>query len=146
MFAASEAERVEGAHRYDPDVSNVNAYSPNQATAARHVLGDMDNIAVVRDTEYLTTTIFVKYNYSEPGTDVSPNRLVSVSCLCLPNGLLQHRDNPNANDTIWLVGRNAPSRGEAFRVRINLAALKNKPNWRVQAIAADPVQPLVWDD
>ncbi len=51
-----------------------------------------------------------------------------------------------ANNTIWLAGRNEPSRGEAFRVRIGLAALKEKTNWRVQTVAADPAQPFTWDD
>ena len=71
---------------------------------------------------------------------------MTLTSLCLPNGLLQDRYNPTANDTIWRAGRNAPSRGEAFRVRISLAALKTKANWRVQAIAADPDQPFSWDD
>lgn len=105
----------------------------------------MDSITVVRGDEYLTTTIFVKYNYSENMDAASPNRLDSISVLCLPNGILQDRYNPTANDTIWRAGRNAPTRGEAFRVRISLDALKGKANWRVQSIAADPAQPFAWD-
>ena len=64
----------------------------------------------------------------------------------LPNGLLQYRYNPTADDSIWRAGCDAPTRGEAFRVRISLAALKNKANWRVQTVIADLNQPLAWDD
>ena len=110
------------------------------------VAGDMDSIAVVRGEEYLTTTIFVKYNYSENPGNAPLNRLESISILCLPNGLLQDRYNPTADDTIWRAGRNAPTRGEAFRVRISLEALKRKANWRVQTIATHPEQPFAWDD
>ena len=72
--------------------------------------------------------------------------IFTISVLCLPNGLLQNRYNPTAADTFWLAGRNAPTRGEAFRVRIGLAALKSKAHWRVQTIAANPNHPLAWDD
>lgn len=51
-----------------------------------------------------------------------------------------------ANNTIWLAGRIASSRGEAFRVRIGLAILKSKAGWRVQTIAADPPHHFTWDD
>ena len=76
-----------------------------------------------------------------------PNRLDSISILCLPNGLLQERYNPTAADnTIWRAGRNAPTRGEAFRVMVSLTALKSKANWRVQTIPVDLNQTLAWDD
>jgi len=80
--------------------------------------------AIYRDRDdiaYLTTTVFVKYNYE---TDGNQNRLESISITCLPNGMLQERYNPNAQTTFWMAGRNAPSRGEDFRVRIGLARLK----------------------
>lgn len=41
---------------------------------------------------------------------------------------------PTVFDTIWLAGRNAPTRGEEFRVRLDLRRLKAKANWRVQLI------------
>jgi hypothetical protein len=95
--------------------------------------------------ELLTTTVFVKYNYlQEPTLD-----LQSISILCLPNGMLQDRYNPTADDTFWLAGRNAPSRGEAFRVRISLPRLKATTRWRVQRIDLRQglsAQQLVWDD
>ena len=110
------------------------------------VAGDLEPIATVRGEDYLTTTIFVKYNYEENADNAPANQLSSVSVLCLPNGLLQNQYNPSSENTIWLAGRNAPSRGEAFRVRISLPALKRRANWRVQNISVEPEAPLSWDD
>ena len=147
LFVDSKAEKVEGARTATIQTSQTSMRIRQiRQRQAVDVAGEMDTIAEVRGAEYLTTTIFVKYNYSENAANNPPNHLESISVLCLPNGLLQDRYNRSANDTIWLAGRNAPSRGEAFRVRISLAALKDKANWRVQIIAADPAQPFTWDD
>jgi hypothetical protein len=81
---------------------------------------------------YLVTTVLVKYDYSEPSEDSV--RLRRIYVLCIPNGMLQGRYNPSPDDTFWLAGRNAPSRGEDFRVRVSLPALKRKATWRVQEI------------
>lgn len=147
LFVDSKAEKTEGARTATIQTSQTSMRIRQiRQRQAVDVAGDMDTIASVRGDEYLTTTIFVKYNYSESTANNPSNRLESISALCLPNGLLQDRYNPSANDTIWLAGRNAPSRGEAFRVRIRLVALKTKAKWRVQTIAADPSQPFAWDD
>jgi hypothetical protein len=45
--------------------------------------------------------------------------------------------NPSPDDSIWLAGRNAPQRGEKFRVRISLPRLKDKARWRVQEIRVE---------
>lgn len=76
-------------------------------------------------------TVFAKYIY-----DVIENAhvLKRIIAACLPNGLLQDRYNPSENDTIWRVGRNAPTLGEDFRVRISFAELRTKAAWRVQEI------------
>ncbi|MDE2820330.1 MAG: BglI family type II restriction endonuclease [Chloroflexota bacterium] len=76
-------------------------------------------------------TVFAKYIY-----DVIDNAhiLKRIIAACLPNGLLQDRYNPSENDTIWRVGRNAPTLGEDFRVRISFADLRGKTSWRVQDI------------
>lgn len=89
----------------------------------------------------ISTTIFVKYNYVEVE---GRYQLLSISAVALPNGLLQDRYNPSPEDTIWLAGRNAPQRGEKFRVRISLARLKRKASWRVQEIPIDAQTP-VWE-
>ena len=56
---------------------------------------------------------------------------------CVPNGMLQARYNPDANDGIWLAGRNAPTLGEDFRVRVNYKRLRSKAPWRVEEIGLD---------
>ena len=146
LFVDSKAEKTEGARTATIQTSQTSMRIRQvRQRQPVDVPGDVDSIAVVRGDEYLTTTIFVKYNYSENVDATSPNCLDSISVLCLPNGLLQDRYNPTANDSIRLAGRNAPTRGEAFRVRISLDALKGKANWRVQSIATDPAQPFAWD-
>jgi len=76
-------------------------------------------------------TVFAKYIYDViDGAHV----LKRIIAACLPNGLLQDRYNPNENDTIWRLGRNAPTLGEDFRVRISFAELGSKASWRVQDI------------
>ncbi len=44
----------------------------------------------------------------------------------------------NPNDTIWLAGRDAPTRNEKFRVRLSFDRLKRKAAWRVQVIPMPP--------
>jgi hypothetical protein len=63
----------------------------------------------------------------------------------VPNGLLQERYNPSPKDTIWLAGRNAPTLGEAFRVRLSFSRLKAKAGWRVQKILVPP-DDFVWSN
>ncbi len=146
LFVDSKAEKIEGARTATIQTSQTSMRIRQvRQRQPVDIPGELDTIAAVRGAEYLTTTIFVKYNYSENAANNPPNRLEAISVLCLPNGLLQDRYNPTANDTIWLAGRNAPTRGEAFRVRINLAALKSKATWRVQTIMADPSQTFTWD-
>ena len=147
LFVDSKAEKVEGSRTATIQTSQT-SLRVRQVRRSENVdiPGELDAIANVRGVEYLTTTIFVKYNYSENEAGEPPNTLQSIAVLSLPNGLLQEQYNPDANDSIWLAGRNAPSRGEAFRVRINLAALKAKANWRVQTISAVEDTPLQWDN
>ena len=127
LFVDSKAEKISGARTATIQTSQTSMQIRQiRQRQPVNVIGEMDTIATVRDVEYLATTIFVKYNYSEDSVHDPRNRLQSMSVLCLPNGLLQHRYNPSANDGIWLAGRNAPTRGEAFRVRISLTALKTR--------------------
>jgi hypothetical protein len=51
--------------------------------------------------------------------------------------------------TAWLAGRNAPSLGEDFRVRLAFSELKKRSRWRVQHIEYEPQDQSVrgrWDD
>ena len=143
LFVDSKAEKAAGAGTATIQTSQTSMRIRQIRQRERlDIPGDLDTIAIVRGDEFLTTTIFVKYNYSDNAAD----RLDSISVVCLPNGLLQDRYNPNADDTIWRAGRNAPTRGEAFRVRISLSALKDRAGWRVQSIDPDPNRPFAWND
>jgi hypothetical protein len=103
----------------------------------KQAVEEQGELPVFVDTEVgmlLTTTIFVKYNYKEREKGYE---LLSINVVALPNKLLQIRYNPSPDDSIWLAGRNAPQRGEKFRVRISLPRLKDKARWRVQEIRVE---------
>lgn len=86
----------------------------------------------------LTVTIIVKYVYKESGA--GERHLREIILLCLPNGALQDFYNPDAEDSFWLAGRNAPSRGEDFRVRVGIKRLAEKAAWRVERIPVNPAE------
>lgn len=101
--------------------------------------------AILEGPEFnlLTTTIFAKFVYEQRE---ERNILTLIRVSAVPNGMLQGRYNPTAQDTIWTAGRNAPTRGEDFRVRLNYDLLMRKATWRVQDIQVDPENPFVWRD
>lgn len=145
LFIDSKAESVGG--KSTATIQTAQTSLKIQQKRAGKLIKEAGKLPTIiqKDEQYLlTTTIFVKYNYEE--LSKTKKRLESISMLCLPNGLLQDRYNPNANDSIWLIGRNAPSRDEAFRVRISLNLLKQKANWRVQRIILSPNTPFLWND
>lgn len=85
-----------------------------------------------RDGKVLqTVTIIAKYLYTERGEGYSLGKIIVA---CIPNGKLQERYNPDADNTIWRAGRNAPTRGEEFRVRLKFKALRDLASWRVREI------------
>ncbi len=104
--------------------------------------GRLPSILEVREESYITTTIFVKYNYDESDGN---NELQSITVAAVPNGILQDRYNLDVDNTIWRVGRDAPSRGEDFRVRLSFEELKRVTKWRVQKILLDTDE-LEWDE
>jgi len=144
LFVDSKAEKVSGKHTATLQTSQF-SMTVRQIRGGRpiEVKGTLPKIVRIYDEKYITTTIFVKYNYVE--NELGKKELHSITVAALPNGFLQERYNPTPKDGIWLVGRNAPSRGEAFRVRLSFPRLKSKCNWRVQDI---PVPPGVynWED
>ena len=83
-------------------------------------------------------TVFAKYIYDVVN---SAHILTRIIAACLPNGLLQDQYNPSEVDTIWRIGRNAPTRGEDFRVRISFAELRAKAPWRVRDIEIPVSEP-----
>lgn len=93
--------------------------------------GRLPTVSIYNDKQFLTTTAFLHFKYEDVD---ALHYLQEVTIFCLPNGLLQGRYNPTPEDTIWLAGRNAPTLGEDFRVRLSFAKLKAKANWRVQRI------------
>lgn len=90
---------------------------------------------------YLSTILLAHYHYeahgSGMGKDVPPYRLLKLTLVAIPNGRLQDRYNPDHVETIWMAGRDAPSRGEGFRVRLSFSALGARARWRVQTIEFD---------
>lgn len=143
LFVDSKAEKVAGQGTATLQTSQF-SMTVRQVRAEENVEveGSLPKILTIRNISYITTTIFVKYNYDE--IDDS-NELKSITVAAVPNGLLQERYNPSSQDTIWIAGRNAPSRGEAFRVRLSFHRLKTKAGWRVQKIPVPPYN-FVWNN
>ena len=83
---------------------------------------------------YRVVTIIAKFVYSEAGQGHALHRIIVA---CIPSGDLQDRYNPSADKTIWRVGRDAPTLGEDFRVRLSYPTLMGKSTWRVQTITGE---------
>ena len=145
LFVDSKAEAVEGSRTATIQTAQT-SMTIRQLRADHEVAheGSLPTILEAAGQSLLTTTIFVKYNYRTVAG--AGNELVDIALIALPNGLLQDRYNPDANRTIWLAGRNAPTRGEPFRVRISIPELKNLASWRVQHIHVSPTASYTWDD
>jgi hypothetical protein len=143
LFVDSKAEKVSGQRTATLQTSQLSMVVRQvRAGEEIEVAGSLPQILTVQGTSYITTTIFVKYNYAEGH---GRNVLNSVTIAAVPNGLLQERYNPSPQDSIWLAGRNAPTLGEAFRVRISFSRLRTKAGWRVQKILLPPHN-FVWAD
>ncbi len=93
--------------------------------------GRLDQIIQRGGRELRVVTVVAKYAYTE---DAASRKLDRIVVSCIPNGALQNRYNPTVNDTIWLAGRNAPTLGEDFRVRLSYQKLQEKAPWRVREI------------
>ena len=146
LFVDSKAEKIEGSGTVTIQTAQTSmSVRQMRANAPVDVRGTLPQILNVQDADYLVTTVFVKYNYTEDA-ETSQKSLQSISVTCLPNGMLQDRYNPTPEQSFWLAGRNAPSRGESFRARIGLSRLKRLANWRVQEISLTSETPLTWDE
>ena len=136
LFVDSKAEKVEGERTATLQTSQFSLQVRQTRSGSEvQVPGSLPSVYHIRDELFLTTTLFVKYNYHETANG---NILDHIIAAALPNGFLQEKYNPTALDSIWLAGRNAPSRGEAFRVRLSFQALQEKCRWRVQKIPLPP--------
>jgi len=145
LFVDSKAEKLEGQRTATLQTSQI-SMRIRQIRGGQPIdeTGKLPMIIERNNESYLVTTIFVKYHYVVSGNE--KNQLMNIVVAGLPNGMLQDYYNPNANDSIWLVGRNAPTRGEEFRVRPNFSRLKAKRNWRVQYIQLQPEERFIWAD
>lgn len=143
LFIDSKAEKVSGRGTATLQTSQF-SMSVRQIRSNQNleVAGKLPAILTLKNEAYITTTLFVKYNYQE---ESNRNLLQSITVAALPNGILQEIYNPDVNDTIFLAGRNAPTLGEEFRVRLNFSRLKSKSRWRVQQILMSP-NDFVWDE
>ncbi len=142
LFVDSKAEKLSGMGTATLQTAQTSLRIKHVRQGADvDVAGTLPKIISLGESKYLTTTIFVKYNYRVVN---NINDLKSITVVSLPNGMLQERYNPSANDTIWRAGRNAPSRGEAFRVRLTFAKLQGKKAWRVQLISLS--SDFVWTE
>jgi hypothetical protein len=136
LFVDSKAEKVSGQGTATLQTSQLSMIVRQiRFGGDMEVPGKLPTIVNLKGESYLTTTLFVKYNYQEQD---SWNMLKSITVAAVPNGMLQERYNPNTQDTIWIAGRNAPTLGEEFRVRLSFHRLKVKANWRVQKIPIPP--------
>lgn len=143
LLVDSKAEKVSGQATATLQTSQFSMIVRQiRAKQQVEVQGKLPTVITLKNEPYITTTIFVKFNYNEEN---GVNELKSITVAAVPNGMLQDKYNVNAQDTIWLAGRNSPKRGEEFRVRLNLAGLKQKANWRVQRIPMPPLD-FQWDD
>jgi hypothetical protein len=136
LFVDSKAEKVSGQGTATLQTSQLSMIVRQiRSGEDMEVPGKLPTIVNLKGESYLTTTLFVKYNYQEQD---SGNVLKSITVAAVPNGMLQERYNPNTQGTIWIAGRNAPTLGEEFRVRLSFHRLKEKANWRVQKIPMPP--------
>ena len=143
LFVDSKAEKVSGQGTATLQISQLSMVVKQvRFKTDMEVSGKLPEIVNLKGESYLTTTIFVKYNYEEEGAG---NVLNSITVAAVPNGMLQDRYNPNTQDTIWIAGRKAPTLGEEFRVRLSFHRLKEKANWRVQYIPLGENE-FVWDN
>lgn len=144
LLVDSKAEKISGAGTATIQTAQTSMKIRQKRTGQDiEETGGLPTIIQAAGYTFLTTTIFLKYNYQE--VQGAKNTLASISVVCLPNGMLQERYNPSEDDTIWRAGRNAPSLGERFRVRISLPLLKRKAYWRVQYIDPSPASQFTWD-
>lgn len=142
LFVDSKAEKIEGQGTATLQTSQFSMFVRQiRAGQELEIAGKLPTILTLKGESYLTTTLFVKYNYEAQGAF---NALKSITIAAVPNGMLQERYNPSAQDTIWIAGRNAPTLGEEFRVRLSFARLKQKATWRVQKISLNPDK-FHWD-
>lgn len=137
LFIDSKAEKISGQGTATLQTSQF-SMSVRQIRFNQNleVAGKLPAILNLKNESFITTTLFVKYNYQEVE---KRNLLRSITVAALPNGILQKIYNPDVSDTIFVAGRNAPTLGEEFRVRLSFARLKLKAKWRGSKFQCRPM-------
>jgi hypothetical protein len=147
LFVDSKAEDVAGEHT--ATIQTAQTSMRIRQIRSGKVVDEQGKLPTVLETskgKYLTTTIFVKYDYKRAKkATAEDHQLLGITAIALPNGMLQDIYNPSTEDSFWRAGRNAPKRNEEFRVRIGISALKYKRGWRVQKLPIPPAQ-FVWSE
>jgi len=134
LFIDSKAEKENRSATIQ--MSQTSMWIKQQRTGANvNEKGFLPEISEYGQKNYLTTTCLVHFFYKDDA--MHAHHLCEVTLVAIPNGRLQDKYNPDADDGIWLAGRNAPTLGEDFRVRISFSKLKNKATWRVQTLVYD---------
>jgi hypothetical protein len=114
LFVDSKAEKVSGQGTATLQTSQLSMVVRQVRFGGEiEVAGKLPTILTLKGESYLTTTLFVKYNYQEQNT---ANLLKNIIVVAVPNGMLQDRYNPTTQDTIWIAGRNAPTLGVVSRL------------------------------
>lgn len=144
LLIDSKAEKAQNAARIQTSQTSMRIMRMTRTGETVDVAGELPRVLTTSTGEtFLTTTIFIKYFYGERRR---AKILRNIRIGCVPNAMLQVRYNPAADDTIWIAGPHAPSRGEAFRTRLSFSLLREKAPWRVQDIPISPEGPFVWAD
>jgi len=134
LFTESKAEKERRTATVQMSQTSMRVRQYRQRTAVDEQ-GLLPRVYKYGEEEFLTTTAFLHFHYSDD--EEGKHHLQRLTLFCIPNGALQDIYNPDADDTFWLAGRNAPTLAEDFRVRVSFERLKAKCNWRVQQIEYD---------
>jgi hypothetical protein len=146
LFVDSKAEKSGSAGRLQTNQSSIRIAFRRPDGTAVDIPGAMDPIIMLSDGHpYLATTIFVHYHYREK-EEVRTLRQIIVAGL--PNGQLEANYVSDPDNTIWRVGPDAPTRGEAQRARLSFSKLAERKTWRVQRISFndDGTPSFTWED
>ncbi len=142
LFVDSKAEKIAGAGTATLQLSQlsleVRQYRNGQVMA---VPGLLPHILTLRGEDYITTTLFVKYNYEKIMECTDYRALPLLPCQ------MAYCKIDITQTTMVRYGMQDVMRppSENLRVRLSFAKLKHIARWRVQTIPISP-HPFVWAD
>ncbi len=143
MFVDSKAEKISGQGTATLQTSQLSMTVKQMRSGNKiAVSGKLPPVVEIGDLSFLTTTMFVKFNYEEIN---DKKELKNITIAALPNGFLQDVYNPSFGDTIFIAGINAPTRNEDFRFSLSFNRLKDKAALRVQKIQL-PFKEFIWEE